>query len=81
MKNIHDYDNWKNWHWESENRYYRLSLSQNLFAEWIIIKKWGGLRTRIQGTKTIYCESIDEIDNVFIDTHKRRLTRGYELIS
>ena len=31
MKDRYDYAKWKNWNWESDFRYYRLSLSQNLF--------------------------------------------------
>jgi hypothetical protein len=81
MKAKYDYDNWDNWDWRSNNRYYKLSLSQNLFSEWIIMKQWGGLKTRIQGTKTIYCKSVDEIKKVFKDTHKRRLARGYALVN
>jgi len=52
-----------------------------LIAEWIIMKQWGRLKTRIQGSKTIYCKSIDEVDKVFKNTHNRRLTRGYTLES
>ena len=81
MRNRYDYENWKNWHWESKFRYYKLFLCQNLFAEWIIMKQWSGLKTRIQGSKTIYCKSIDEVDKVFKNTHNRRLTRGYTLES
>lgn len=44
-------------------------------------QKWGELRTSIQGTKTIYCKSIDEINNVFASTHKKRFTREYALIN
>lgn len=80
MKNRYDYNKWKSWNWESDFRYYRLSLSQNLFKEWIIVKQWGGLKTRIQGTKTIYCDSLDDINNIFKDTSKKRIARGYELV-
>lgn len=80
MKNNFSFNHWKDWCWKSETRYYKLSLCQNLFSDWIIIKKWGGLKTKIQGSKTLYCESSGEINNIFTETHKRRLSRGYVLI-
>lgn len=39
MINKIDYNKWQNWSWESEDRYYHLSLTQNLFGEWLIIRK------------------------------------------
>ena len=81
MANKIDYDKWQNWHWESETKYYKLSFVQNLFGEWIIIKKWGSRNTRIHGAKTFYCSSTDEIDEVFAAVHKKRVSRGYALMS
>ncbi|KIE04544.1 hypothetical protein NF27_HL00090 [Candidatus Jidaibacter acanthamoeba] len=35
------------WKWRSESRYYTISLQQNLFNEWTIIKSWGGLQNNL----------------------------------
>ena len=82
MKNEIDYNKWQNWSWQSEDRYYLLSLTQNLFNEWVITKKWGGRKTRIHGCKTQYCKELNhaiEIATTFAQTHKKRLSRGYTL--
>ena len=84
MKNKIDHNKWQDWHWESENRYYKLSLSQTLFGEWILIKKWGGKYTRIHGSKIEYYKDIhneDEINAIFGSIQKRRASRGYILNS
>jgi len=36
MKNRYDYENWKNWYWESKFRYYKLSLCQNLLQNGLL---------------------------------------------
>ena len=81
MTNKIETSKWQNWSWQSENRYYHLILSQNLFGEWLIIKKWGGLRTRIHGSKTHYFNDFDEVATSLIKIQKRRTTRGYSLMT
>ena len=80
MTNKIDYNKWQNWSWKSEDRYYHLSLTQNFFGEWLIIRKWGGLRTRIHGSKTHYFHNLDEVGNSLKQIQKRRIARGYNLI-
>lgn len=80
MTNKIDYNKWQNWSWKSEDRYYHLYLTQNLFGEWLIIRKWGGLRTRIHGSKTHYFHNLDEVGNSLKQIQKRRIARGYNLI-
>ena len=77
MKNKLDYSKWQRWSWRSESRYYLLSVTQNLFGEWIAIKKWGGRYTHIHGSKSEYLGNIEEIAKIFAITHKKRITRGY----
>jgi len=85
MKNKIDYTKWQTWRWESDTRYYFLSFVQNLFGEWVLIKKWGGRYTPIHGTKTEYFQNIDNIANevsaIFMALNKTRVSRGYALIS
>ena len=50
-----DYNRWESWSWKSDGRYYHLSLSQTLFGEWVVTRKWGGLHTNIHGAKKHYC--------------------------
>ena len=34
------------WYWESKNRYYSVRLQRNLFAEWTLLKSWGGIMSK-----------------------------------
>ena len=76
-----DYNKWQNWSWKSEDRYYHLSLTQNLFGEWLIIRRWGGLKNRIHGSKAYYLQNLDEAILQTNQIHKRRISRGYDLIN
>ncbi len=80
MTNKIDYNKWQNWSWKSEDRYYHLFLTQNLFGEWLIIRKWGGLKNRIHGSKTYNLQNLDEAILQTSQIHKRRISRGYNLI-
>lgn len=85
MTNKIDYSKWQNWCWESDSRYYHLSLTQTLFGEWIITNKWGGKTTHIHGSKKHYCNHTTKPTNefavIFAEVHKKRTSRGYALIS
>ncbi len=78
-----DFNRWESWGWKSYSRYYHLSLSQTLFGEWVVTKKWGGLHTNIHGAKKHYCnpstELTDEVAAIFAEVHKKRIARGYAL--
>lgn len=72
--------NWKSWSWKTEDRYYSLNLSKNLFGEWQIIRKWGGLKTRIHGSKVMYPQNLVDANIQLDKIHKKRKLRGYSLI-
>lgn len=40
------------WRWESENRWYEAELLCDLFGDWLLIRRWGGLYNDRYGTKT-----------------------------
>lgn len=80
MKNNFDYTQWKQWKWYSNTRYYSLVFDQDLFGKWTVTKIWGGKFTKIHRYKKNYC-SINEIENLAAQVHKRRLSRGYTLVN
>lgn len=80
MKNKIDFTQWQQWRWQSETRYYSLHLCQNLFGEWVAIKKWQGKNTRIHGSKEHRCNNLNDAYNFFAKVNKRRIARGYALI-
>ncbi|KPC27206.1 Wgr family protein [Pseudomonas syringae pv. cilantro] len=40
------------WRWENETRWYEVELTQDLFGDWLIVRRWGGLHSRHHGKKT-----------------------------
>ena len=79
MQNKLDINSWKQWHWQSDTRHYSLLLTQNLFNEWIVIRKWRGKYTKIHGIKSSIIKSTHEAEEIFIQENKRRHARGYKI--
>lgn len=40
------------WRWESEYRWYEAELVNDLFGDWLVVRRWGGLYSERHGTKT-----------------------------
>lgn len=40
------------WRWESEYRWYEAELVSDLFSDWLVVRRWGGLYSERHGTKT-----------------------------
>ncbi|MFI0489711.1 MAG: hypothetical protein ACH344_10675 [Yersinia sp. (in: enterobacteria)] len=40
------------WRWESEVRWYEAELLCDLFRDWLVVRRWGGLYSDRYGTKT-----------------------------
>lgn len=41
------------WRWESEYRWYEAELMSDLFGDWLIVRRWGGLYSDRHGEKTV----------------------------
>lgn len=41
-----------NWRWESEYRWYEAELINDLFGDWLVVRRWGGLYSDRHGEKT-----------------------------
>lgn len=81
MESNLDDSTWKSWSWKTKDRYYNLNLAKNLFGEWQIIKKWGGLRNRIHGSKTMYAKNLVDANLQLNKINKKRKKRGYHITS
>lgn len=40
------------WRWESDTRWYEAELTNDLFGDWLIVRRWGGLFNDRFGTQT-----------------------------
>jgi len=47
-------------YWETEKKFYKTILSQDLFGEWVLERKWGSKFSKRGGEKTNYCSSYQE---------------------
>ncbi|WP_410500817.1 WGR domain-containing protein [Chroococcidiopsis sp. SAG 2025] len=65
--------------WKREHRYYRAELRQDLFGNWIVMKMWGRIGSRLGGMKETLCRTYEEADSCFQTAVRRRERRGYTL--
>lgn len=79
MQNDYPETTYKKWKWHSATRYYNLVFDRDLFGKWTATRSWGGKFNKIHRYKKEYCTH-SEIDNLVAQIHKRRLSRGYNLI-
>lgn len=55
-------------------RYYVISVEQDLWARWIVVRRWGRKNTKLGGQKTEFLEDIEECYRRFnqLLNHKRK---------
>ncbi|MEM6837876.1 MAG: WGR domain-containing protein [Cyanobacteria bacterium P01_C01_bin.120] len=64
----------------SDGRYYTCSFQQNLFGEWVIIRRWGTIHSRRGRTMATLCQSYEDGLEELAAIAKRRKQRGYQAI-
>ena len=75
----YDPTQWQDLFWRRGDRFYWCALRQNLFGEWVLLRKWGGRRTGKGGQCEILCADLEEGHRLIQDVLKRRRYRGYVL--
>ena len=76
----YNFDGWQTWQWETEERFYRAQLRQDLLGDWCIFCCWGGRYNHLGSSQTLYLKSLDEADKTLKTIAKRRERRGYRLL-
>ncbi len=64
--------------WETERKYYRAHLSQDLFGDWIVERTWGSKISRRAGEKPDYCFSYQDGICKLSNIGKRRMRHQYK---
>ncbi|MBW4635823.1 MAG: WGR domain-containing protein [Iphinoe sp. HA4291-MV1] len=72
---------WKAWRWQTDSRFYTAEIVQDLFGDWVVRLGWGGLHNRSGNTSSILAASYLEAQDIVEKIRKRRLQRGYNLMS
>jgi predicted DNA-binding WGR domain protein len=57
-------------------RYYRLSVVETLFGEWVMVREWGRIGSRGQSREHC-CASPDEAAELLEAHRSQRVRRGY----
>ena len=63
---------------KTETRYYRLELQQDLLGDWIIQRAWGGIYTRIHGSKQHAYPSLELAEKHLAILIKERQRKKYQ---
>lgn len=80
---VYDMDLWRVLEWqkiqpeEGVYRYYRLTLQQNLWGEWELVKSWGRIGQRPTRVVRQSISSPDMAVAIAADVDKQRRQRGY----
>jgi len=64
--------------WETDTKYYKANLYQDLFNDWILEKAWGSRFNRRGGEQLICCASYEDGINKIKTLNSLRKRRGYQ---
>lgn len=69
------------WRWESATRWYEAELMCDLFGDWLVVRRWGGLYSERYGTKTdVVPDLLSGVALLFeIDQERQRRNPPYTL--
>ena len=76
----YEQEHWQELFWQRDDRYYWCALRQNLFGEWVLLRRWGGRRTRKGGQMETVVANPEEGHRLIQDVLKRRQYRRYTLM-
>ena len=70
-------ESWRRQDWRKGSRHYSVELQQDLFGQWVVLRRWGRV-TALQGQSMEHsCESYGEGLKILRGIEKRRAQRGY----
>lgn len=67
-------------YWETERKFYMTILSQDLFDEWILERKWGSKFSKRGGGKSDFCSSYQDGLEKIKGIRKVRLNHKYRIL-
>lgn len=68
---------WRRQDWLKGRQYYSCELRQNLFGQWVVLRRWGQVSAAKGQSLEHACESYDEGLQILSAVSKRRVQRGY----
>ena len=73
-------DRWRRQDWCKQTRYYSCELRQNLFGQWVVVRRWGQISALKGQSLEHSCSSYEEGLDLLSQVEKRRSQRGYRAI-
>lgn len=70
-------DKWKRQDWRKNTRCYSCEVRQNLFGQWVVLRRWGRVSARQGQCIEVVCDRYEEGIEIFKAVGTRRAKRGY----
>ena len=70
-------DKWKRQDWRKQTRHYSCEVRQNLFGQWVVLRRWGRVSAMQGQSIEVLCDRYEEGLEIFEAIEKRRAKRGY----
>ncbi|MEO0808131.1 MAG: WGR domain-containing protein [Cyanobacteria bacterium J06643_4] len=70
-------DKWKRQDWLKNTRHYSCEVRQNLFGQWVVLRRWGRVSALQGQSLETLCDRYEQALNIFDGVVKRRAKRGY----
>ena len=77
-----DIHQWITVRWENSltKRYYLVMIEQDIFGQWVLIRVWGGIQTKLGRTQVSVLDNKNQGIEMLKMISIRRNQRGYRLI-
>ncbi|NJM98551.1 MAG: WGR domain-containing protein [Phormidesmis sp. RL_2_1] len=73
-------DKWKRQDWRKDTRNYSCEIKQNLFGQWVVLRRWGRVSAMQGQSGEVVCERYEQGLEIFEAVEKRRAKRGYRAL-
>ena len=70
-------DKWKRQDWRKNTRHYSCEVRQNLFGQWVVLRRWGRVSAKQGQSREHLCDRYEEGLDIFETVVRRRAKRGY----
>ena len=70
-------EKWKRQDWRKHTRHYSCEVRQNLFGQWVVLRRWGRVSASQGQSLEVVCDHYGEGIEIFEAVTKRRAQRGY----
>ena len=70
-------DKWKRQDWHKGSRHYSCEVRQNLFGQWVVLRRWGRVSAMQGQCIEEVCDLYEQGLEIFDAVEKRRAKRAY----